>query len=96
MSRPCQLQSMCNYSKSFILPSSRRASSLVPQAMTVLFVQLLVLRISAILLGIFVKIACFIFACLSVISVGSSFSTGTASLSKTHVLSFHVSIVACV
>ena len=28
--------------------------------------------------------------------VGSSFSTGTASLSKTHVLSFHLSLVVCV
>ena len=28
--------------------------------------------------------------------VGSSFSTGTASLSKKHVLSFHLSLVVCV
>ncbi len=69
--------------------------ALVLKAKTLLFVQLLVLR------GYFARYFCsssvFYIRLLTVLFavnfVGSSFSTGTASLSKTQVPSFHLSLV---
>ena len=82
-----------------------RVSSLVLKAVIVLFVQVLVLRRSRrYFAGYFCSSSVFYIRLLKVLfqvnfvlfPVSSSFSTGTASLSKTHDPCFHLSIVVCV